>query len=565
MDLSAFIPGQEMVNFQTNSSLAKSLIDLFQEAINYRESLDLSVALDAVEKGNVEIPKWLSNPTEENIQSIYKVDKMFEYCNSKEFFDKIKTILKKEVNIDLTHMQVTGGYGAFIQIDPHCNLILDAGVYEEYDTITNRVFGTQSTLNDNKNADQDILALFENASNIIDRETSKLLHHEFSNDKFKITLKYGLGIDSNTLFCLTDYFYGIENLTAEEIAAIYLHEIGHAITFWELLGNQYAVGRQMRHGESISKPLLKNTVEQIDGIQKFVNDQATATKKKILQIGTPKDIKLLEDRLDKTNRLITIIKKLKSKSQDASVGNEALVLGAAVIGGLLTVLAWALTWAVFHWFLGFKEYDTALHGYVTGSTNGIKNSEVRATKNNLFTQERLSDEFAVRHGLGGAYISGMIKVDKAIEKIYADAWKPFVWESEARGMEAYTGFVRKFCPSAYFDSVTYENRTERLVRIIEDIQAVFNSPMYKTLPAEIKKQYVLTIETARREIAAAKTYFDSPAAKLISKIFRNLNPTTWIRMVVDGNIDEDFAKLQNQIDALDRNSINFWAEKIRMK
>lgn len=563
MDLSTFIPGQEMVNFQTNSSLAKSLIELFQEAIDYRESLDLSAAPDAVEKGNVEVPAWLTNPTEENIQSIYKVDKMFEYCNSKEFFDKIKTILKKEVNIDLTHMQVLGGYGAFIQVGPHCNLILEGGAINEYDTITNKVFGTQNS-SDPKDNDADILSLFENISNTVDLETSKLLQNEFQNDKFKISLKYGLGIDSNTLFCLSDFFYGVENLTAEELAAIYLHEIGHAITFWELLGSQYAVGRQMRKGEHISKAQIKDAVERIDQVQEFINNRAKTTKERLLKVGTPKDVKTLEDRLDKANKLITVIKKIKSFTQDSSVGSESLVLSGAAMY-IVFLLGAVLIWNIFIWLLGFICYDTAMHSYLSGTTQGIKNSEVRSTKNNLFTQERLSDEFVVRHGLTGPFVTGMNKIVKAFDKIYADAWKPFTWESEANAMEAWTKFKRKFSPSAYYDPVIYENDTNRMLRVIEDTQAIFNSPEYKTLPAEIKKQYVLMVESARKEVAAAKTYFDSPMAKLISKVFRNLNPVTWIHMVANGNIDEDFAKLQNQIDALDRNSINFWAEKIRMK
>ena len=179
----------------------------------------------------------------------------------------------------------------------------------------------------------------------------------------------------------------IEPFTAEEFAAIILHECGHAISDYEHYGDIY-------HRADIVGNSIRYLNEKADSkIINVVTDNLEKAPRKVLP-------KTAVDAFDAVMKEVDILKKEAS-------GISPAVAVLAVPG---TIVALATLWYLKDAFWAALDRISTSAKYGTINNRSNKTSDTVVTMSNSGYEERLADEFVSRHGLGAALISALKKM-----------------------------------------------------------------------------------------------------------------------------------------------------------
>lgn len=562
INISSFIPAMEMVDFQPTSKLGESLVKICQDAIDYKHGLDFS----EVEKRSGD-----DMQTYRILKTAYIADKMYEYAVNT-FAQAFRDIVRKEANLNFKECIVYGG-GQFRDFSSTAVSVSPNPLSSrEFLNRIQRASGAKLPKVLTRDLDEHLLEALDKVATIVDEANTKMLDTKVLTDTLKLDLSATISLDSNSLFCPEILVYDVAEPTAREITAVLLHEIGHVFDQWSRLTETYYVGYQLRQVAEISDSTFVQLFEDIDATQEFVNRRVKVLKTQMIKGGySPKEVKEVMDEGDSATRILNIARKLKSFAQNngTQAANESLdfkiaakAIGVTVISAL-SILGWYFGRKYLNNLCGFTKYNDALNRHVENVLKGQRTGDKRITSDAQYFAERQADEFVARQGFGSDLATYLSKLTTIGRKM--DAQAVFTASKlEATEIEASATFWNKFNPKYYYDKLEHEKVVLRNTHIKEALLSVFQDPKFKQLPREIRRDLVDQVDVIDKAIADSKTYFDSPMAELFSKIARNTNPAEWVEMVKTGNIDKDFAVLQNQLNTINRNPLNYWAEKLKL-
>jgi len=204
--------------------------------------------------------------------------------------------------------------------------------------------------------------------------------------------------DVRTGFCMADWLpknSEIGNLTARELTAIVLHELGHTLTLVEHAADMYARISTYKYITSAFSSLNgNNTKEAMD----LAKETATALTKK----GKAEAAKKM---VECANKFEKDMAKAGSSQTPESVGT--------IIGGFIEI-AFSLLFDVM--VVPF-EILGGTTGRFVGKEQKVKVGDIPCNARLLNWQERKADEYAYAHGYGADIVSGLNKLIKTFSRL----------------------------------------------------------------------------------------------------------------------------------------------------
>jgi hypothetical protein len=593
-DLNNSSISNEAINFQASSNLGKSLEELFQKIIDYRD--------DLIKTKNMKYDSDLCNA-------------IYGYASKIKFSTEFKNILNKEAHINVTKLMIDMSIsanitGAFFTVTMDINDFNDVFNVDKMINVAAMTAGKSnlSKVKD-KSTYEAIAEYMKYLDGAIDQNTGILKSNK------EITIGF-MGMDFNLAFLgeafttwtssdkrTPDDFKdkglsSISTFTAKEITAIMLHEIGHTYAVLEGCASFYY---QFLSTHQILKYRQKYEDNETT-LKNFLND-----KNKLKDIIKKIDID------GSISRLFDFVLKSVSSLQEythnfdldsLSVTSRKIFQFAIFIISIFIPILYnvIMIGLMFHSSLLVIEPEV-LH---IGST---KTSDTKVSRRNWFHHERAADEFAIKHGYGADLSEGLRKL------IYITSRSPIIKLPIKIGLignlienygtmllHAIYGYLPiclkhnifisiifqlmkstasvmsliaimynpvKLISSLRQENTKYESgfiksHLVRIDRIIETYMGIFKDP---SIPNDIKDHYVEDIKrlkASRNELS--KDMIINDALNLaISKVvsFIAFIPTTkFLSMAISGHLSEDYAKLQNQLDSLMNNELFYQSYRL---
>jgi len=514
--------GMEAINFLAGSTLAKNLTKVFQKVIDYRDSLEYTA----------------TDPERIRDERIFKV---YKYLREQMIPDFVDTV-RKETNLEITKISMTGtkSLTGFFAV----NLAFD----NESDAIDilNIQTGQAPPPKTFRESLKEMITMCEQ----FDVRTGKLKNSTYGKDnKRKISCK--LYMDAMMAFLLHDFVPTriCPTFSAEELAAIYLHEIGHVLTVVERSGDMYSiVTRQTDH--------LIQTLKTTDKKQAL---------KDFVELGTPTLTKLVKDKKVDPKLGGAGLKALESVSYLLEKESSGFV-GAAVelidkfIFHLIFVNSYLIMNAVL--FIHFEYFFVGLAKEFAWIEEGKKSTDTTKTEHSLYQMERLADEFVSRHGFGSHLASALNKMD-SLGVAMALSQTDNIRLRKSGAFYAYTVFavfMFKLMGGTLSPSYNYEDQYSRLKRLVQNAHASFKNNLDKIMLAE----YISEYERLNRELDSIKKKVSYKASDFIYKYFlQYAQPSTILASLLTGRLLHDYEKQQNLIEDLINNQHYYLSAKFR--
>lgn len=395
--------------------------------------------------------------------------------------------------------------------------------------------------NDFANSIMDRLSGFRNDREIIDTDPDtydklKQVADALDRTTHFVNLKDDLlGIQCHLIlpigaFMLTELFgKKIANLTAAELAAVYLHEIGHLVTMV-----QYAADIIVR------STILDEKILQF-------NKNADKTEK-------IKALKMLKE-TTKNKATVDVIERVeKAQIENVSVGTKILSIINSLTGFILFLIP-------FYFGILFRVLDDLFNfGKAVGS--GEKVSDEVNTRLIKAFNERYPDEFVSQNGYSSYTISGLDKIISAMGNFSLlgnpinNSVSRFIVKLEIVLFSIIGMVIVKHPSDIYEDDFT---RFERLIQ--NSYKSFKNQGMG---PTELN---ILIKETERAIEAKNKYVKENKVQKLWIDFFNYvtnfLTPAGIIRNVLDRNFEVKYEDLQNKLNEL--NSSKLWYQSAKLK
>lgn len=510
--------GMEAINFLNGSTLAKELTRVFQDVMDYRDGLDFS-KLDG-----------------KKIREA-RIKKVYDYVSETMGPEFIK-VVAKETNLDITKitytgtMMLTGFFAVSLEFD---NL-------ESSQVILQRQTGNWSILSyPEKQIDQSIQEMTEMTKNF-DITTGKLSSSLYGPGG-KRRIKCELYMDAMMAFLLHDFMpvHFADPLTAQELAAIYLHEIGHVLTVVERSDHAYYT-------------VLKET-EHLKQIMKADNKKELFLQ--FAKTGVP-----------------YITEMVKNKEIDPKVGEvylKAVKAGTYILeqeeGSVpIAILELLLNFYIHLVVVGINFFTTLtvkipqmsiIMGLVNEFTylkSGVKVSDLHQTHHNKYSLEQKADEFVSRHGMGSHIASGLGKIYTIFSAMSISISnsvalrKSTLFSAYLKGVV----FMLKLSGAQMQFDHTYEHQIERTMRLVQNAHAVFKND----LPPHMLDAYLADYDMLTYELKKLKSSIPNKIIDGMYKyIIEYVNPATFLSMTLTGRALNDYEKHQNQIEDMINNSL----------
>ena len=537
IDETGMIPGLEAINFQVSSSFAKKLTAVFQDVINYRDELDYSgVAKDA------------------SHQQKYRQEMVAAYWK-KTGSENFKRVVREESGVIISKIHNHYGY-------PMGLFAVDLS-FNNWQVAVETIERETGLGNDIYTADRAAVEEMKDMTNSLDTSTGKLKTPYFGK-KRKISAE--MYFDVTTAFLIQDYVpKTIEPFTAEELAAIMMHETGHVLTVVEHASDLYMTKRRI---DTWAKNL--KTSQDLSGTLKELTTNLVPMLKKLAKRSDiNKDSAGMLTRLCNTcaQALETLNGAYNSPAQPAESGffetildtmghfiAIALYLVLAVVGNII-VLVFLIPWII----------ELTRYAYVDVTSSGTKAGDTPSNYNNTFLLERWADEFVSRHGYGPQIASGLNKFDEIFKYLNAMAT---VKNTRLQNSTLFAclatvaaWFMDKISIAAYLDPVGYENNYQRLYRVLQNTYTAFRDT---EMSGETLDMWYFKIEELKKQVKKAKTISDTPLAKASYNVLKTLtNPVRWYELVKNGNMDRDMEILENNLDDISSNALHFLAASLK--
>ena len=530
-NISALIPGIESIAYQPTSSLGKSLTKVFQDVIDFKNSLDYSKCKNDVHS-----------------QREYRLNEVNEYVKKTMVPNFIKTI-KDEIGLVITKVYTFGGADEDISGMYAVDITFD-NWKDALETIGRETAEDNTNYGSSREAIGEMAKMCEN----LDLKTGKLKSSTYGK-KRKILCK--MYFDVNFAFCMDDFIVDnvTENFTAEEIAAIMMHECGHILTIVEHAGDMYWTKNRLNNIMQASKnwdPIVA-IKDMKDLLIPVLKKSASST------VGDSK----IDNIIRKYNlTLINAINALSEAAGDEAQGESWIItIGSLLFNPfyifikiIILLLIYSCIW------LPYTVYilnEAAKHTAVDETVSGDKSGDLYTTRINLTMNERRADSFVAKHGMGLYLTSGLNKFNKA----FGSYSLGYISSDRIRHSTIFSCIVKMTCfffdwfsMWNYCDTSVYENQYNRNKRVRENTYKFFKNPK---IPGPIRDMWIHNVEEMDKAIKESKKLSDTEVGQAIQNIILNLtNPVRYWLYLRDNHLERDMMKLQNAIDSLGNNK--FW-------
>lgn len=508
--------GLEAIRFNFNTSLVSRLDDLFSNGLEMAKKIDVTrIASDKSIK--VAITK-LANYTQVGLEKIFK----------------------EECGIVITkYYRAENSFGNDLSNPASCAF----GIFLDF--INPDVVEKQLARYTYKKTKDDDVKRYMDLESIWDPDKAKLNSTLVDNGKKSGYVNVRFIFDTLGAYFL-DRFNVVDSnrsgLTAEEITAIVLHEIGHVNTLVERASKTLYLAKQFNEDRTLlSKKMTFSEIDSsVDDIRNTVG---------------PLKNKSIDNVLTNTRNAID---KLKAISEDNRSGFGKLF--SIFFTRLLDLAKFILYLAVlicYRFYITSSIIDLALYNFANirrslGNKHGKKSGDVISTFSNDAQMERWADEFVSRHGRGAELSTALSKIivySKSSPMITYNSLQ----SSKLAHLMAMTLYGVLTAVTYHYPPIPYDEDTVRLRKIKEDCIAVFKD---KDLPGFIRDNMLIQIEQADksyREMVAKKNNPLIKAVVFISSI-TSLNITALYRFI---SSNEDYEKLFDAMSSLDNNALYY--------
>ena len=525
--------GNEAILFQMGSPLGKELTALFQKGFDHLESLGEYDAKkhSSAQSFNDKRIESLIKFTEKTIVPEFKAITL-KYTNltvEKIFLNKYKPYQPSGMfAIDISFQNI---YGCMEAVDQFSGL--------------------------DKASDRQHVKEFMNMADNWDEKSPLLKNSTYQKNKKTVKYKVNMFFDPICAFMMDQYLpngLGVERMEASEIAAIMMHEIGHANTVIERAADKYYQVKRTQ----VALDRLKASDDKSGLVEEYSNtliEQITAFKKQ----------QLLDDK--QADAYLTTIAKIQDMNKKKDKDTAGITVSSLEFLGLLIVnLILLFMYVIMTLYLIRYLFSmiTDLHEsfVLMGANNGKdKVSDTRSTTHNMRLVERMADEFVNRNGMSGPLASGLGKL-LAYFKYGSVPISPYNKFKDTRAMAFTYKVFAAMSTLLKVDEVynnTYEEDYTRLCRMAENTIGAFKQ---QNIPANVLDVYIADYEQVAKVLKQRKPNIAKRTYKVVLKMLDYItNPVLIGRAMVSGNLNKDYEELIDRMDALSNNKMHYHAAK----
>jgi hypothetical protein len=550
MYFDTFINGNEAINYQIGSKFKTDLTAFFQDCIDATNQIKNEVDAKNLKTEDAWVEKYK------------KISEYFKSKCAKRFCD----IIEKHTCLEIKDLRVIGG-PSYVDI-PTCAfaVYLDIGGVSErmtYDMLA-RMGGTSIRNTDSVNDALDKIR--EAAVDVENLETSKLNKTEI---KTSSNVRIGMFVtkmvfDVNAAF-LSDRWVSYEKvpaLTAAELCAIMMHEVGHAMTVIEHFGTAYYFER-LRTNFDVT--LANSSAEELkDSYQKLKKTIMPEARKRLRNFQN----KTLANAAGKVLDTAELAGDNLIKHADDVIVHKSnrflLVLFSSIF---MTIVKTSLYIFYFPFvYLFFISIDFNINAdEMNDIAAGRKTSDTANNNRNMFNLERWADQFATRHGCGADLATGLDKIETIFSAIDgasgAGGYAMTGWAFNIAC--AFDWFWSLFTPMYYSGPVIYETTYGRFKRIAEDAKSVFKNS--DSIPKYMLSEWIHTVETAEESAEKYRRWVDTPFGSAVANVINTLaNPVRWANILIDANLKRDVSILEDNLAKLNNNKLFMLSTKLKM-
>lgn len=497
----------ESLQFQKVSALGLALEKVFQEVIDYKNTVPFDDQKELV----------------------------FKYCKNT-FANKIRKAYKDTINLTIDDIYLVKSVGESAGI-----LLGDTEESEKkiYSLLDNS-YGYKKISTASKELTE-ILELYKS----VDSRTGKLDNVKFTDG----SITASLWIPISSFFLLHHHVSPeiVEELTAKEMAAVFLHETGHHYSLLERFQYTYLVNNRITTQLSL------------------LSDKYSATEIAEVILDNEKELANIANNDKNAKALVVLGSKcastllyLNERQEDTT--NDSLYLTYR----LLSTVIWFIFFNIFFKLL-LTPFTTFLgmFNYSEPMTSSTKHSDTVFTMNSYKVREQDADEYMVRSGYGKEFISFTSKMDKLFT--YLSTMKSTRYTSQQLKdikhnhtlLKLLTGFYKYSIYNK--DYIKYESDIDRCKTICRmHIQGL------KDLPTEEQWIWLKRYESCIAELQKLEKESSSNIT-LIMRFIESvvIAPSKLVDSLLCGKVNKDYEKLQKQIEEIVNNKLYFYGLKLK--
>jgi hypothetical protein len=355
-----------------------------------------------------------------------------------------------------------------------------------------------------------------------------------------VAKRYTPNIDIHTGLFITKYLNPARpdiHLTADEIAAVILHELGHASQWLEHAWQAYVRTSYANETLTLITDNLTTREERIN-FAKDVKSQVPVSSKKVHQ-SIDKAIAVDDD----GTRAVMI-------ATPVAISMIALLL-AATIAIWVTKFVMSLLEASLR-----RKYADVL----SAGANLQKVSETLVTEQQIKVMEREADEYVSRFGAGPSLLRGLAKVHvhskMGLSHEYAIAHASALCTSELSWIKRLE--CARLIPEEQMSFFPYDKKDVRLDRMIRDTAAIFKN---SDLPKETRDAWLSKVREMEADLKEMDKKYPQSLNYRFWEMFTqiaNASPSAF-DLLLNAGLIREYAKLQSAQYFLVRNKLSYFA------
>lgn len=495
-----FVSSLETIEFQHRSKFANAMTEVFQDVIDYRDSLEGS--------------------------DRFIVKSVLAYTKSK-LPNRFKKVVKTHVNLNVTKLHLSQYLDCMFAVLPNI---------ATPDISLNTFYGYTGTILPEytpTTAEE-----LNKVSDTFSKELSRIGKDSVNINNYNKPINCTMFFDPNVAFLSKELIHtDLRRMTAEEIASIMMHEVGHMMSIIEHANKQYNV--------------MEANKKALDYFNKYAPTKEKIKNNKKLLEQFKKDKKISKDITDKFTKIQKGIDELeKSKGIYEKVILKIVDLVSVSMGIIFSIYAYSFGWLIDSTLVDFIELLLS---------SSSKTSDKIVTSKNDYINERNADEFVSRHGYGAYLASGLDLIFQ-----YSSLGLGFVFNQFSSTLRSNS--LLRIVLSNMFVLPTdgmgvYETELKRTKRLQQNCIKAFKKI---NMPDSFIDEYILEYEAIVDVIKKKDTH--SRGAMFVENFFyladQTIRPKTIINMIRNGKLNNDYRKLMETIEKLNSSNLYYKAAKL---
>ena len=361
------------------------------------------------------------------------------------------------------------------------------------------------------------------------------------------------------------------SLTAEELTAIMLHEIGHAMSGVEHFGDAYLRVMRSKQFDVTVNAIKKNNDTKTAIALLGAYERALPKIKKSLKEADldPVTAKAAEQMFNVASGAISAAKKAADQQDGLFVGlgKFFMITVVCLVDLIRRLFFFPLIFSVNRMIEFFGEI--AKRTATSKTVNDRKTSDTSANASHSYTLERWADQYAERQGCGPDLITALQKLNKEFLMFTSEPGLLYGLISDKNStnltiLDFYMNILEFFSTDTEPLMIDYETNYYRYMRICEDMRSFFKN--CENCPPEVVRDWLIRIDAAEKNAAKAKGLRHYDISKAALNILQNLtNPARWFTMLDDANLDRDLENFENNLSKLNNNNLFRLAAELKYR